>query len=332
MEKVAGLNQQQRRELFGQTAAAMDTVPAIIEKDFWVVWVLDKLFSHPRLQHILQFKGGTSLSKVFDVIGRFSEDIDLILDWREVVEEEPRAERSKTQQVKFNQATNQQAIEYIRKTLFPDISECLAPLCECRVDADNQYAIVAKYPALYDAGYIRPEILLEIGPLAAWSPSDKFPVQAYAAQHFPRLFERAQCTVPTILPERTFWEKATILHQEAHRTADKPMPLRYSRHYYDLALLAKSPVKQKALADLALLTEVAEFKRQFYPANWARYDLAATGQLRLMPPEQRRGEIAADYEKMQQMIFAKPLSLDEIMATLEELEHDVQQSVADAQK
>lgn len=107
MDHVAVLTDQQRKELFAETAAAMNTVPVIIEKDFWVVWVLAKLFSDVRLKSILQFKGGTSLSKAYDVIGRFSEDIDLILDWREVTQQEPQVPRSsKTQQSKFNTAIN----------------------------------------------------------------------------------------------------------------------------------------------------------------------------------------------------------------------------------
>ena len=84
MNNVAKLSVDERNELFKETASLMNTTNAIVEKDFWVVWTLNKLFSDDRLNKILMFKGGTSLSKVFNLIGRFSEDIDLILDWREV--------------------------------------------------------------------------------------------------------------------------------------------------------------------------------------------------------------------------------------------------------
>jgi hypothetical protein len=86
-----------------------------------------------------------------------------------------------------------------------------------------------------------------------------------------------------IRAERTFWEKATILHHEAHRPADSALPARYSRHYYDLARMAASPVKDAALADTDLLAAVVAFKQRFYPRSWARYDLAARGTLRLVP-------------------------------------------------
>jgi hypothetical protein len=95
---------------------------------------------------------------------------------------------------------------------------------------------------------------------------------------------------------RTFWEKATILHQESQRAEDKPMPPRYSRHYYDLAMLARAAVRQEALADLALLDAVVDFKQRFYPSAWARYDLARPGSLRLLPSEVRMVEIEKDYQ------------------------------------
>lgn len=324
MRKVAQLSDQDRQELFNETAARMQTVPAIIEKDFWVVWVLDKLFSHDRLKNILQFKGGTSLSKVYDVIGRFSEDVDLVLDWREVSKEDPAQPRkNKTQQNKFNAATQAEAAAYIAAVLLPEVSAALAPACSCTMDAHNAHAIHVAYPALNATGYLRPAILLEIGPLASWTPSAEFAISSYAAQQFPDLFEQAACQVPTILAKRTFWEKATILHQEAHRPADKVMPSRYSRHYYDLALLANSTIKNDALSDLALLEAVVAFKQQFYPSNWARYDLAKVGSLQLMPPEARVKALQADFDKMQEMIFAKHLAFDEVLATLKALEDEI---------
>jgi len=99
MESVARLSAAERRELFAETAARKGMTPAIVEKDFWVCWTLGRLFAHPELSRLLMFKGGTSLSKVFNLIERFSEDIDLILDWRVVVgEDDPLAERSNNKQ------------------------------------------------------------------------------------------------------------------------------------------------------------------------------------------------------------------------------------------
>ncbi|MEA2018808.1 MAG: nucleotidyl transferase AbiEii/AbiGii toxin family protein, partial [Campylobacterota bacterium] len=90
MNRIPQLSNEEREQLFSEAAVKIGATPSIIEKDFWVVWVLDKIFKHDKLNKILMFKGGTSLSKVFNLIGRFSEDIDLILDWREVTKDDPK--------------------------------------------------------------------------------------------------------------------------------------------------------------------------------------------------------------------------------------------------
>lgn len=96
-------------------------------------------------------------------------------------------------------------------------------------------------------------------------------------------------------PERTFWEKATILHHEANRPEHLSMPQRYSRHYYDLYCMAKSPVKEKAFARLDLLQKVVDFKMKFYPRAWARYPEAVPATLKLLPPSYRLGALQEDY-------------------------------------
>jgi len=324
MDKIANLPEGRRKELFTETAREMDIIPAIIEKDFWVVWTLDKIFADERLNKILMFKGGTSLSKVFDLIGRFSEDIDLILDWREVTKEDPEEERSsKNKQVKFNEQVNEEAKTYISDVILPVISTLLSPFCECLIEEKDAFNINITYPTSFNDPYLKPKILLEIGPLASWLPSDSFEISTYAAQKFPDVFERTSCRVNAIVAKRTFWEKATILHQETNRVEAKPLPPRYSRHYYDLAIMARSFVKDEALADLELLEQVVEFKKKFYPAAWAKFEEAKPGTLRLLPEDFRMEALAKDYKAMGHMIFDKQLSFEEIMETLAALEDEI---------
>ena len=323
MNKIANLPKQQRTELFSETATLMNTTNSIVEKDFWVVWTLDKIFSDDRLNKILMFKGGTSLSKVFNLIGRFSEDIDLILDWRLVSNENPLNEQeSKNKQVKFNEQINENAKEYIQNELLPIISQNLSPLCTCSM-AEDGFSINVRYPNAFDDNYLRPEILLEIGPLASWLPSDSFEISSFAAQKFPQVFSKTKCTVNTIVAKRTFWEKATILHHEANRPEESPMPTRYSRHYYDLAMMVQSEVKNEALADLELLKNVVDFKQKFYPRTWAKYEEAVPGTLKLLPPEFRLDSLEKDYKAMQNMIFDKYISFEEIIEILENLEKEI---------
>lgn len=323
MNNVAKLSPKQRNDLFSETASRMHTTNAIVEKDFWVVWTLDKLFSHETLSKILMFKGGTSLSKVFGLIERFSEDIDLILNWKLLTDEDPFRDRSKNKQDKFNKAINDQAKEYINEELLPIVSSILNPLCECKIDKDDGFKINIQYPALFSDAALLPQILLEIGPLALWLPSAEFEITPFAAQQFPKQFSQKTCTVKAILAMRTFWEKAAILHQEANRSEDKPIPSRHSRHYYDLAMMAKSEVKVEALDDIALLEDVAEFKKKFYPCGWAKYDEARAGTLKLLPPEFRHKELKDDYRAMKNMIFGEYIAFEKIINILSELELEI---------
>ena len=323
MNDIAKLSHQERQELFSETANIMHTTSAIIEKDFWVVWILDKIFSDEKLSEILMFKGGTSLSKVFNLIGRFSEDIDLILDWNIVTNEDPNEKRSKTKQGKYNKEVNEKAKIYIRDELLPIISELVDPLCSCRIDEDDAFNINVSYPTTFDDRYLRPEILLEIGPLASWLPYDTYEISSYAAQYFPKHFKKNKTKVNAIIASRTFWEKATILHQEANRSEEKPLPTRYSRHYYDLAIMAKSDVKNEALSDMELLDKVIDFKNKFYPASWAKFDEARPNTLKLVPPEYRLGALEKDYKSMEHMIFDKKLTFEKIVKILKRLEIEI---------
>ena len=323
MDKVASFTEQERSELFAETAAMMGTTNAIVEKDFWVVWTLDKIFSHQRLSQILKFKGGTSLSKVYHLIGRFSEDIDLILDWREVTGEDPYAMRSKNKQNRFNEKINAQAQTYTEQELLPMVGALLVPYCQCSIDDENRYAINIRYPSAFSDRYLRPEILLEIGPLASWLPSETGKITSFSAEQFPDIFEKTFCMVDAIVAHRTFWEKATILHHEANRPERSPMPPRYSRHYYDLSMMAQTTVKDDALEDMGLLEKVVDFKQKFYPRSWAKYEEAKPGTFRLLPPKERYGELKSDYTSMREMIFDKYLAFDEMMEILQRLEDEI---------
>ena len=133
--------------------------------------------------------------------------------------------------------------------------------------------------------------------------------------------ENAQVRV--IRAERTFWEKATILHHEAHRPAGNLQPARYSRHYYDLARMAASPVRAAALADFDLLAEVVAFKQRFYPRGWARYELAVPGSLSLVPNGEVLKAVEADYRAMQGMIFGSIPAFQDNLLALTGLESEI---------
>ena len=323
MEKVALLSDVERRELFQETAVRKAMSAAIVEKDFWVCWALKRIYQDTALSERLMFKGGTSLSKVFHVIERFSEDIDLILDWRIVAPDNPLEARSKTQQQKLNKKINKQAQQYIARELFDMLSKVVSPICNCELDTADRFVVNVRYPASFSDEYLRPEVRLEIGPLASWLPFDSYSIEPYAAEAFPDVFAERECSVKAIKAERTFWEKVTILHHEAYRPEGSIQPARYSRHYYDLYRMAKSDIKERALAELTLLADVVQFKDCFYPSAWAHYDLAKPGTLKLVPEAHILRPLQKDYRNMNTMIFGEYPGFNDVMSEIALLEQEI---------
>lgn len=323
MDKFIELSDTEKKFNFEQAAAGLNLPAVAVEKDFWVCWVLGKLFSDPEISPMILFKGGTSLSKVYNLIERFSEDIDLIMDWRLFTEDDPMAERTRTQQEVFNKKINQVAAEYLAGDFLRKVNDIIAPVASAEIDTRDPHVVNILYPTLFTDGYITPMIRLEAGPLASWVPNDEYKIHPYAADAIPDIFENPECKVKAIMAERTFWEKATILHQETHRPeSKKPLP-RYSRHYYDLYRMSKNQVKDLALQDMKLLEDVVEFKKKFYPCTWARYDLAKPGSFRLIPSEHLIKYLKDDYSKMQIMIFGEYPAFEDILEALSNLEKEI---------
>jgi hypothetical protein len=328
------MTKRDRADLFAETAERRDLSEAVVEKDFWVCWTLKQLFAIDALSDRLLFKGGTSLSKIYHAIKRFSEDIDLAVDYVALGftgDRDPRREGlSKTKRAAILAEMMAACQQYISS----EFIEVLRVRCEeilgngedwtLAVSEQDRNIVRFQYPsAAPTLDYIKPQVILELGTHAEFVPRDHFTVRAFAAEEFPALFSDPDVAVTSLLAKRTFWEKATILHAEFYRPAEKAMPDRYSRHYYDLAMLAQSPVRGEALADLALLDQVVRHKETFYPSGWARYDLARVGSLRLVPPDERRAALERDYRSMRVMIFGEPPTFDSIIETLAALEKQI---------
>lgn len=326
MRNIATISIEDRNDLFRSTASKIKMTEAVVEKDFWVCFMLDYLFHRCPWKNKLVFKGGTSLSKAYGLINRFSEDIDLILDWRILGynKDEPWKKRSNTKQDFFNKEANIRAEEFLKKTFMPTISKELSEELQTSVnlyiEEDDPQTIKFKYPISFFDRSILQEIRLEIGALAAWTPAKTKTITPYVAEEYPQLFYVPNTEILTVLPERTFWEKVTILHREAFRTSDKLFPARYSRHYYDLFRMAQTEVKENALSDKDLLKKVVAFKEKFYRCSWAKYELATFGSMKLMPPEHNLKALFDDYEHMKNMLFGEKPNFDEILQSIRELE------------
>ena len=240
--------------------------------------------------------------------------------------DEPWAERSKNQQDKFNKAVNARTEIFLADVFAPKLEEDFASLLneafQISIDPADPQTVCFAYPRLFSEGAILPIIRLEIGALAAWTPTQEATITPFAAEQYPQVFAQPSTSLRTVSPERTFWEKVTILHKEAFRTNGK-IPPRYSRHYYDLWCMAQSPVKDAAFQDLHLLRQVVAFKDRFYPAGSAHYELAKPGTMRLMPPEDCLSALKADYEHMWNMIFGEKPEFCSFLSVISMLEIEI---------
>ena len=331
MDKVAKLSSPDRADLFNETAARMGLNPVVIEKDFWVCWILKQLFTIKELDGRLVFKGGTSLSKCFNLIQRFSEDIDIAVDFEKlgfVGEKDPRrTELSYTKRDVLLDEMLTACQDYISQELVPILEIRIKDILgaddwQLQIDSNDQNIVEFEYPTSIETklDYIRPRVILELGTHAEPVPNENYDITPFAAEHFPQLFIEPACSVATVVARRTFWEKATILHAEYHRPQDKPIPLRYSRHYADVAAMSQSQVVDDALADIELLKNVTNHKDMFYHSGWAKYNLACPGSFHLLPRDERLPILIRDYREMSAMFFNEPPEFESILKQLSELE------------
>jgi hypothetical protein len=332
---IARMPADKRAEVFAETADRRGLPEAIIEKDFWVCWVLKQLFSIEALSGRLLFKGGTSLSKVFHAINRFSEDIDLAVDYAALGftgERDPRREDiSKTRRASILAEMMMECQRYIGGEFLTALrtrcQEIFGMEKTWSLDLSDQdpNVIRFRYPAAgsKSLAYVVPQVVLELGTHAEFVPHDRFTIRSFTAEEFPKVVVDGDVGVVALLAKRTFWEKATILHAEFYRPQEKALPDRYSRHYYDVAMMAQGAILAEALSDMTLLAQVVKHKETFYPSAWARYDLARPGSLRLIPTEDRMAALERDYRNMGVMIFGEPPAFGKMMETLNTLEQEI---------
>jgi hypothetical protein len=334
MNSIATGSREQRLEVFAATADRMRVSEAITEKDFWVCWVLMLLFTDDAFRHRLLFKGGTSLSKVFGVIHRFSEDIDLAVDYQALGFT---GERDPQYHALSNNRRNRLLKEmqlacqgYIVGEFVPAfrarVTSVLGETDEWSVQVDelDPHKVLFRYPpAAVPNAYIPSQVILELGTHAEFVPHDSFPIRAFVAEKFPDLIREPEIWVKALLAERTFWEKATILHAEFHRSPEKELPPRYSRHYYDLAMMARGPVRDRAVSKMDLLADVVRHKKIFYASGWAHYDTATPGSLQLLPAASRVDVLRRDYAQMKTMIFGEPPTFESVLGTIGTLQEQI---------
>jgi hypothetical protein len=323
------------REFFFRTAAEALKIPfEIIEKDFWVVWILERLFSMDKLKSYLTFKGGTSLSKIYGIIDRFSEDIDLSIE-RELLgfsaPNNPENAPSKKKQRAVLDDLSKACSKYVQVELLNSLKEAIAEklgttdgwqLFLDQEDPDAQ-TLLFEYPSKTStSSYIRPLVKIEMGARSEHWPVSEHKIQSYAKEALKEKIHEPEIWVRVLNAERTFWEKATILHQYAHLPEDKKFPPRISRHFYDFFRLLNSEIKEKALLETALLERVALHKSIYFASSWANYGTARKETLKLSPPIRILKELERDYSLMKAMFFREIPDWKLILKTIEKFEKE----------
>lgn len=335
MSAFAVLPASERRLIIEQVAARRGILPVIVEKDFWVCWILGRIYATPEMATSVVFKGGTSLSKVFGVIQRFSEDADLSVTPASLgfsdadLDNAPSATSRIKRMKSLAKACETCVAEQFQPALEASISAILGTASGqpswLRFEIDPQAAtpnLWFRYPsALPQAGgYIAKQVKLELGALTDQQPTGKHVIQSMLADELGEAFEDFKIAIVALELERTFWEKATILHAEYHRPATQPLRDRLARHYSDMAALWQHPSRSKALARMDLLQDVVRHKSRFFASAWASYDTAIPGTFHLVPPEHRHLELSRDLEAMGPMFLQAPPGFIELLRQLAEAE------------
>ncbi|MBN9376944.1 MAG: hypothetical protein BGO14_02100 [Chlamydiales bacterium 38-26] len=323
----------ERRLYIEQAAIKKNVSPVIVEKDFWVCWLLDILFQS-EFAASLVFKGGTSLSKVFGAINRFSEDIDLSLSpsFLKLPEVGPTRNQAHKWMEKAELACEVAVRTQIMPMLEIEVANMIGKSEQIRFEFlkdlnTHSPVLLFHYPSSIPTGfsYIKRSVKLEFGSLTDQQPTGCHKIQPWIAEIFPKPFHDWKCEVIALEIERSFWEKATILHAEFHRPPNKPMPDRFSRHYADTALLSNHPEAIKAINNYDLRNQVVSWKSQFFGSSWANYDLAKSGTFRLVPQTERLHALRHDYQLMRDMYLNEPFSFDDMLTILFDLELRINQ-------
>lgn len=324
------LSEARRRTICEQAQDKLGLPPATIEKDFWVCWTLKKLFDLPKWASQLTFKGGTCLSKGWGLIERFSEDIDIVIN-RDALgfggDMAPDRAPSKKQMHKRLNALKVASQQCVNKTLLPLLAEEISlempaelswDLIQDPDDRDGQ-TLLLDYPTAFadQIAYLGQMVKIELGARSDTEPTQKIDIHPCLEDVFPNLFLNSHFYVRSVSPERAFWEKAMLLHEETFRPPEKKRQARMARHYYDLYRLINAGIGRKAAEDRELFDRIAAHRQVYFRYAWVNYDTMCPGRLRLVPPNEQIAIWESDYAAMKdEMFFGKPPEFKELIQTV----------------
>ena len=342
LQTFFSLSKEEQKLAIIHVATVKGLPPIVVEKDLWVTTILHLLFGKTAPTGMV-FEGGTSLSKGFDIIQRFSEDIDITLktsllensfgtfDFENPLEkwDESWSGNKLKKSLEKLQALSQ---KYVDTQMLPYLFENLKPLSSQKVTikSEGEMTLNVYYPQVlndneYGGAYVQPIVKIEVGVRSIPEPNISQAIKSFIEEV---KGETDSVEVTILRPDRTFWEKVTILHAENSRNEPARIQKRnrMSRHLYDIVKLYASDFGTDALKDKALLEAVVKHKKVFFKDNKAKYDEATAKSLRLVPQGEMRERFREDYGEMVQVMFSEePPSFDEIMDVLVEIEGKIRE-------
>ncbi|MFY1026497.1 nucleotidyl transferase AbiEii/AbiGii toxin family protein [Actinobacillus seminis] len=301
-ESYFDISTNEQREILQYYSDKLSMRDIVLEKDIWLCWVLDIIFNIPN-RHPMAFKGDTSLSKVFGAINRFSEDVDITLDYRFFdIPGSFSPNMSKTKAKLFSEKLKEAVKECRNGVVVPALKSALKELPQaCYLNTDDSgEKIWIGYPSVLSTSqsnqYVKEDVLIELGGRNVINPNETHVVRPYIATenqlvHFPKP------NVVVLSPQRTFWEKATLIHVECHRGIRQNAE-RLSRHWYDLVKLYEQDIGKLAIDNYDLLKDVVDHKSIFFNSSYANYDDCLNNKFILIPNENNLLELQKDYNEM----------------------------------
>ncbi len=327
IQEWLALPEETRKNIFAQTAFQKKLSEQALEKDWWVVHTISMLFSMSCADHLI-FKGGTSLSKGWNIIQRFSEDIDLVID---------------SGFLGFSGNINSRGIKNLRKATKKYIVETLVPELQKKFvdfalepliikpryfESSGQDPMIIElfYPKLFEPNnYFKPDLLIEIGSRSLFEPYTNTSIRSFIAEIYPKnTFSDKPITIKTANIERTFLEKIFLLHEEFQKPADKIRVERMSRHLYDIEKLIHHPLTKKAFKSPELFNTIVNHRRKYTSLQEVNYDNHKPELIKFIPPIEQIMEWEADYKQMlENMIYGEALSFKELIAKLTDLQKQI---------
>jgi predicted nucleotidyltransferase component of viral defense system len=322
MNKFLQLSETDRKTIFSQVSRRNKLAQKIVEKDWWVTMTLRALFACECADHIV-FKGGTSLSKAWNLIERFSEDIDIAID-RKFFGFEGELKKKQINNLRRASCT------YISGALKDELDNKLQELdivgytlsvAETQDTTKDPQTIEIQYNSLFPANnYIMEKVLMEIGARSLIEPSQTVKLRSILAETLPdAAYSDDFFDVPTVIPQRTFLEKAFLLHEEFQKPLEKVRIDRMTRHIYDLEKLMDTEYAINALKNKELYNAIVEHRRTLTAMKEVDYSTHAPATINFVPPDSVIDAWRKDYEQMKNMIYGQSLPFDRLIERIKEL-------------